>query len=131
MIGLALRSDGRLWSGESIETVIALLVPTAPLGVLITHTSPRIVGPAVELLSACLAGTGVWCGVRAHLPIAREKPTNWPSGHHLPISYAMHATRWLATGATVIGGCCGTDPTCIAQLSAMRQRLRQNENHAD
>lgn len=33
-----------------------------------------------------------------------------------PETYARHARRWLAAGATLIGGCCGTTPDHIAQL---------------
>ncbi|MBW2298403.1 MAG: homocysteine S-methyltransferase family protein [Deltaproteobacteria bacterium] len=27
-----------------------------------------------------------------------------------PGSYAVHVADWLAAGATVVGGCCGTRP---------------------
>jgi len=34
-------------------------------------------------------------------------------------SYAEHARDWLAKGATVIGGCCGTSPDYIARLKTL------------
>jgi S-methylmethionine-dependent homocysteine/selenocysteine methylase len=35
-----------------------------------------------------------------------------------PESYAVHAARWIKTGATVVGGCCGTRPAHIAKIHA-------------
>jgi homocysteine S-methyltransferase len=36
-----------------------------------------------------------------------------------PDVYARHASEWLAAGATLIGGCCGTTPPHIARLNAL------------
>ena len=36
-----------------------------------------------------------------------------------PASYAGHVIRWLQTGATVVGGCCGTGPAHIAKIKEL------------
>ncbi len=37
-------------------------------------------------------------------------------------AYALLAREWLAAGATVIGGCCGTGPAHIARLASLGRR---------
>lgn len=34
----------------------------------------------------------------------------------LPEAYAQHAQRWVAAGASIVGGCCGVGPPHIALL---------------
>jgi S-methylmethionine-dependent homocysteine/selenocysteine methylase len=41
-----------------------------------------------------------------------------------PEAYTAHAQRWLAAGATVIGGCCGTRPAHIARLRELLDARR-------
>jgi S-methylmethionine-dependent homocysteine/selenocysteine methylase len=36
-----------------------------------------------------------------------------------PEHYAVHAKTWLAAGARVIGGCCGTGPAHIVRLKQL------------
>ena len=36
-----------------------------------------------------------------------------------PESYAAYVADWLANGATVVGGCCGTRPAHIARLRTL------------
>ncbi len=41
-----------------------------------------------------------------------------------PESYAVHAKEWLKTGATVVGGCCGTRPSHIAKIRSIIDEKR-------
>ena len=43
-----------------------------------------------------------------------------------PEAYARHAERWLAAGASVVGGCCGTRPSHIARLHALVHPAGEN-----
>jgi homocysteine S-methyltransferase len=36
-----------------------------------------------------------------------------------PERYAAHVADWLAAGATVVGGCCGTRPAHIEKMRAL------------
>jgi S-methylmethionine-dependent homocysteine/selenocysteine methylase len=36
-----------------------------------------------------------------------------------PDSYCAHAADWLAAGASVVGGCCGTRPAHIAKIRTL------------
>lgn len=38
----------------------------------------------------------------------------------LPAAYAAHAARWVAAGATLLGGCCGCEPSVVEALKALQ-----------
>jgi len=38
-----------------------------------------------------------------------------------PADYAAAARGWVAAGATIVGGCCGTTPAHIAALRALSE----------
>jgi hypothetical protein len=37
-----------------------------------------------------------------------------------PSAYTQLAEQWIAAGATIVGGCCGTGPAHIAELARLR-----------
>ena len=39
-----------------------------------------------------------------------------------PAAFAAHATRWVAAGAQLVGGCCGTTPAHIREIAAGVER---------
>jgi homocysteine S-methyltransferase len=45
---------------------------------------------------------------------------------HTGASWSSYLETWYQHGARLIGGCCRTRPSDIAQLAALRQRLQQN-----
>ncbi len=60
---------------------------------------------------------GVPFGAYAHMGEV-DPASGWPSTPRLsPDEYAARAQRWLERGATIVGGCCGTDPSHIAALA--------------
>jgi homocysteine S-methyltransferase len=47
-----------------------------------------------------------------------DPATGWPPSPVLsPDEYVARARKWLERGATIVGGCCGTDPSHIAALA--------------
>ena len=34
-----------------------------------------------------------------------------------PAGYARHVLEWVGAGATIVGGCCQTDPSHIAEIN--------------
>lgn len=119
--------SGKLRSGESIAEAVAVLKGLPVSGFLANCCAPESITRAMPQLAA--AG-GEWCGGYANTftPV----PPNWTLGGHKetdglmalrteldPKSYAAHAENWLAAGATVVGGCCGTRPAHTARLRAL------------
>jgi len=46
-----------------------------------------------------------------------------------PENYAAHVTEWLKTGATVVGGCCGTRPSHIAKIRSNIDTYARRATH--
>jgi S-methylmethionine-dependent homocysteine/selenocysteine methylase len=116
--------SGRLRSAESLIEAFESLSGLPISGFLANCCAPESITAAM----GPLAGAGVpWFGGYANTfePIPedwvldgdRETDGALPLRDDLdPEAYADHVRRWLAKGATVVGGCCGTGPAHIDRL---------------
>ena len=119
--------SGNLRSGESISDALAALQGLPVSGFLANCCAPESVTDAVPRLAASGAE---WIGGYANTftPI----PQDWTLGGEKetdglltlrsdlgPEPYAVYVADWLAAGATVVGGCCGTRPAHTATMRAM------------
>jgi S-methylmethionine-dependent homocysteine/selenocysteine methylase len=89
------------------------LLPFAPAAVLVMHSPVAAVGPALRELRA-----------RGPAPLGAypEIGDGRPGSSSLePQQLASHARQWVAAGARIIGGCCGTTPE---HVRAIRQATR-------
>ena len=119
--------SGNLRSGESIKDAAQVLQDLPIHGMLVNCCAPESVTRAMP----CLEATGTeWIGGYANTfdPIPEdwvldgEKETDGSltlRSDLNPESYAMHVTEWLETGATVVGGCCGTRPSHITKIRSI------------
>ena len=116
------RRDGRLYGGESIEEAVRVTEACRPAAFLINCVSARCIGIAFEKLRAALGGRGAApIGLYANVGIpggeenaAGERAMEEDVG---PVAYAAYAAGWAASGASIIGGCCGTTPDHIRALA--------------
>jgi S-methylmethionine-dependent homocysteine/selenocysteine methylase len=119
--------SGHLRSGDTIETAIAALQGLPVTGFLANCCAPESV---TQAMSALAASGAEWVGGYANTfaPIPRdwsldgEKETDGSLTLRTeldPEGYAVHVADWLAAGATVVGGCCGTRPAHTAKMRAM------------
>ena len=122
--------SGNLRSGESIDTAAAALEGLPVSGCLANCCAPESITRAMPRLTSL----GVpWIGGYANTftPV----PQDWALDGDRetdgllnlredldPERYAAHAAEWLAAGATVVGGCCGTRPAHTARLRALMDR---------
>lgn len=119
--------SGELRSGDSIADAVAALEGIPVSGFLANCCAPERVTDAMPRL---MASGGEWIGGYANTftPI----PQDWTLGGKKetdglltlrsdldPASYAVHVADWLAAGATVVGGCCGTRPAHIARMRTL------------
>jgi homocysteine S-methyltransferase len=69
------------------------------------------------------AASGLPFGAYAHMGEV-DAAAGWPATPVLsPEGYAARASAWLARGALIVGGCCGTTPdhiSALARLSSVR-----------
>ncbi len=120
--------SGKLRSGESVQEAVHALSGLAISGYLANCCAVQ----SITRFLSQIAGADVpWIGGYANTftPI----PQNWTLGGKQetdglltldseldPASYCRHVRDWLAAGANVVGGCCGTRP---AHTAAMRDLL--------
>jgi len=113
------RTDHKLFSGESVTEAVAAIAPLGVAGLLVNCTpSTTIRMPFAELRAAVQsqarppAITGLYANI-GHT----DDITGWTNTADVsPLAYAQLAAGWLAQGARLIGGCCGTTPAHIAAL---------------
>jgi S-methylmethionine-dependent homocysteine/selenocysteine methylase len=119
--------SGRLRSGETIGEAVAALRHLPIAGVLVNCCAPESVTAAIpELVATGAAVVGAYANTFTPVPerwtLDGEQETDGLIGLRDdldPEAYAQHAARWLALGATAIGGCCGTRPAHIARLAEL------------
>lgn len=115
----------RLRSGETVAEAVAALEGLGVEAILANCSRPE----AIDAACADFAATGrPWGGyANGFTGIAALAPgttvevleTRRDLG---PEAYAGHALRWLAEGATILGGCCEVGPAHIAEIA---RRLRE------
>jgi S-methylmethionine-dependent homocysteine/selenocysteine methylase len=112
-MGFVSDHHGHLLSGETMEDVARGLADL-PCEVLLVNCCP------VDHTTAGLERlTRHWSGpTGAFAHVGKFYPPVWMFTDECPADqYLNHARRWIALGATVIGGCCGTTPEYIRALS--------------
>jgi S-methylmethionine-dependent homocysteine/selenocysteine methylase len=104
----------------SLAECLDVLLPFAPAAVNVMHTPLAAVEPAL-------------CQVRARWPgplgAYPEIGDGAPQAPHSasPAELAVQARRWIAHGARIVGGCCGTTPEHIRALAAIVSRAVKSD----
>jgi S-methylmethionine-dependent homocysteine/selenocysteine methylase len=109
--------EGRLLSGEPIEDAVRALEPrtTKPDAISINCVPAGKLSGDLDRLAAAARGISLAAYGNLGLP-ADER--GWAFTEDLfPSAYAELARGWLALGARLVGGCCGTTAAHTAALS--------------
>ena len=112
------RSDGRLYGGESLDDAVAAILPLGPAAILINCLPPAAAEPILTRLRAL---TSLPLGAYANVGRAGEESTGKLVRAVDAETYARFALRWAELGASIIGGCCGTNP---ADIRLINEKLR-------
>jgi S-methylmethionine-dependent homocysteine/selenocysteine methylase len=116
------RSDGRLFSGETVAAAVQAISPLGVSGLLINcTTSSSINQPYIELRENAPRSmrTGLYANI-GHV----DETKGWTNTQDIsPEGYAALAQDWLKLGANLIGGCCGTSPEYIVELAKVINSL--------
>jgi homocysteine S-methyltransferase len=113
--------DANLLSGEPLSTFVAGVADLAPDAIgLNCSVGPKAMLDALENLRTITA-----------LPIAVQPNAGLPQnigGRNIymtsPEYMAEYSKRFIQTGAAIVGGCCGTNPTHIRAIRRAVQALR-------
>jgi S-methylmethionine-dependent homocysteine/selenocysteine methylase len=105
-----------LLSGEPLARAVEAVRGLAPAALLVNCLPPSNVAACLD----ALATSGLPFGVYANLG-APDDVTGFRRSEDVPPArFAELAAGWVASGARLVGGCCGTTP---AHIAATRKRL--------
>jgi len=107
------RADGCLLSGEPLAEAARAVIPLKPAAVLVNCAPARAMHRLLEILRGECGDTPRGCYANIGEP---DDVRGWRNTAEDPAIYAAHAQTWLAAGAHLIGGCCGTTPRHIERL---------------
>ncbi len=116
-------SECRLRSGEPVRDAAALARACGAAALLFNCSQPEVMEAAVREAAAALGGSSLPIGVYANAfpPTAGDAVANEGlteiRADLAPGDYLGWARRWVAAGATIVGGCCGIGPEHIAVLA--------------
>lgn len=115
-VSFTLNARNDLLSGESLRETARAVLSVKPEALLVNCVPVVQAAGAVVALRAATDGARVRLGMYANAGHIDEG--EWSMAHGVtPEAYAEAATEWLAAGASIIGGCCGTSPEHIARLA--------------
>jgi len=106
----------RLLSGEPLADALAAVGALAPDLVGVNCLPAPHVIPALAPLAASGRPFAVYANLGAPLGDA-STATTARTQDATPAEFAAHARHWLARGARVVGGCCGTRPEHISAIA--------------
>ena len=116
-VSFTLDVHNNLVSGESIDDAVRAILPLKPQAMLVNCIPVAQVSGALGLLRAALDGSNIPFGAYGNVGHVDDE-VGWTLTHAVsPAAYAEAAQDWQNLGASIIGGCCGTLPAHIAQLS--------------
>jgi S-methylmethionine-dependent homocysteine/selenocysteine methylase len=114
-VALTAGPNAPLLAPGAMRDAAATCVSAGAVAVLVNCTPPRATLSYVE----ALVGLGVPVGAYANAGDANEG-LGWGAESASGASeYAALASAWVAAGATIVGGCCGTGPGHIARLATL------------
>lgn len=109
-----------LRSGESLEAAMATAREHGATAVLFNCSQPEIITSALPNAVELANGLAVGVYSNAFEPKPKEYAANEVLlGHREdlgPAGYLNFVEQWVATGATIVGGCCGIMPPHIATI---------------
>lgn len=115
-VSFVLSEDGRLLGGDPLAAAVAALEPLKPLALGVNCIPPRAIDRMLLALRALTRRPLIAYG---HIENRHPLP-GWTYGQQAPPgAYAQHAAAWLAAGASIVGGCCGTTAAHIAAVAAV------------
>jgi S-methylmethionine-dependent homocysteine/selenocysteine methylase len=107
---------GNLLSGESLADAVRTIAALYPTALSINCVSPRFMETAIARLRAA---TSLPFAVYGNVGLP-EDPQGWEFTHDiLAEEYGRYALEWLRSGASIVGGCCGTTPDYISHIHGL------------
>lgn len=120
-------ADGsKLRSGEPVADAVPVAKAGGAAAILINCSTPEAIAPALAALAHTSLPYGAYANGFENISegFMGDKPTVDTLSlrrDFTPDLYADHVMKWVASGATIVGGCCEVGPAHIAEIA---HRLR-------
>jgi len=122
-VSFTLGGDDRLLSGETLAEAIRAIRPLGPQALLVNCIPVAQVSSALRALRDAVDDSRLRIGAYANVGHVDDEVGWTLTAAVSPRDYTAAAREWLALGATLIGGCCGTTPAHIAAVNSDRADL--------
>lgn len=106
-------AEARLLSAEPLADALDAILPLAPAAVAVNCLPPDRVAACLPVLSQSRVPFGVY----ANLGAPGAAPDAPREHAQTPDEYAACALAWLEAGASLVGGCCGTEPAHVRAIA--------------
>jgi S-methylmethionine-dependent homocysteine/selenocysteine methylase len=112
-----------LRSGESVEESVVVARKLGAAALLFNCSAPEVMEDAVLKAKAALGTDSIQIGVYANGFAHSEVAVDANAGLRQiradldPLRYLDWAKKWVAAGATLVGGCCGIGPDHVRKLA--------------
>lgn len=110
-----------LLSGETLDTAIEAVRASEPIAVLVNCLPPGNVAACLPPLTRSRLPFGIYPNLGAPSDTPDDEAVTAHTDDHTPAELARRAQEWLAAGARIIGGCCGTTPAHVAALTQLER----------
>lgn len=117
-VSFVCNSNGELLSGEPIAEAVKMAESFDPLFISTNCAPPESIGASLEkLVTATDRPKGIYANGMGRPGV----PLGWEFSDLGTESalYADYTKHWIEQGAQIVGGCCGTTPEYIAELSKL------------
>jgi S-methylmethionine-dependent homocysteine/selenocysteine methylase len=113
----------QLRSGESVADAVKAVVEKGTKAVLFNCCQPEVIEQAIQVAKSVIGEQEIQIGAYANAFPPQPKDATANDGLDEirqdldPNAYLMWARKWVAAGATIVGGCCGITPAHIRVLA--------------
>ena len=127
MVTLSFEEDGRTLFGTDPATAVTVLqsMGADAIGANCSSGPDRMV-PIIESMVS-VAAVPVIAKPNCGMPVLADGKTAYSN---TPEEFAKEAENLIKKGASIIGGCCGTDPLCIALIKKAAMAMDDDERKA-
>lgn len=123
----------RLRSGELVTDAVEALLDTKATGIFFNCSIPEVIGQALKDVNQVLERTGktlaigVYANSFAPIKAGHQANESYQGVRNFsPTEYLEYAKTWHRLGASIIGGCCGIEPSHIEALTEWRDTLEES-----
>ena len=125
LIGIHIRENGRLPSGEKFISVVKKLEKYKPIGVIAACVSVEHLEAIIKDIKKTKIPFGFKINAFQHIPAGWKPDSNNPKvqlGKRIdltPQNFLKKCRKFIKAGAKIIGGCCEISPAHIKQLKKL------------